>query len=286
MRMTRTASLLASAFAADRPPKPPPTMSAVLRMFVSMPQGRTRRSAPETSPVGRLPRDATDSREQRAFVTQEPFLAPQTAAVAAQRPVGGDHAVTRNHQRNGVVAVRRSHRSRRARASDPLREGAVGSRPPRRDGAQRRPDLALEGSAGAFGRHALEGGDAAGEVSPERIDHERWSRALRESRPRKRALELRAELGLRLVELERAQAGIVRREDEAPHGGIKTRQREQHERPPARPSTTSARRHRRGTASPTRSPLRSRALSNPWRATAPGPSRGMRRARGTRASPR
>src|SRR5215211_9360681 len=40
------------------------------------------------------------------FVIEQPFLAPQTAAVPAERPVGSNHAVTRDDYANHVRAVR------------------------------------------------------------------------------------------------------------------------------------------------------------------------------------
>ena len=43
------------------------------------------------------------------FVVQQPFLAPDAAAVAAQRPVGADDAVAGDDDRQAVVAVGAAH---------------------------------------------------------------------------------------------------------------------------------------------------------------------------------
>ena len=57
---------------------------------------------------------------------QQPLLAPQAPAVAAQIAVGADHAVTRHDDRKAVVAVGATDGSRGARAVELVGELRVG----------------------------------------------------------------------------------------------------------------------------------------------------------------
>src|SRR3954465_1948657 len=114
----------------------------------------------------------TGLRENRSLVAKEPFLAPQAAAIAAQRPVRRDHAMARYDERDRVLAVRGSHCPDGLGMPDRLGDGPVGGGPSGRHGPQRGPDLALERSAGALRAYAFERGDVAREVRLERFDDE------------------------------------------------------------------------------------------------------------------
>ena len=62
------------------------------------------------------------------FMFEQPLFPIKTAAVSAQRPVGGNDTVARDNDRNGVSPVRRSDRSRRPGPADPPGELGVADR--------------------------------------------------------------------------------------------------------------------------------------------------------------
>ena len=77
-------------------------------------------------------------------MVEQPALARHAARVAGERAVCPDDPVTRNHQRHRVATVRRANGPGRARPADRLRKLAVAARLPRRNAAQRLPDLLLK----------------------------------------------------------------------------------------------------------------------------------------------
>src|SRR5436190_23229446 len=104
-------------------------------------------------------REATP--ETRPFVLQQPLLAVQPAAVAGERAVRPDHAVTGYHQGHGVGAVGEPHGADRGRPADARGEACVTQRLSGRDRAERVPALALEVGARADPRRAVEHADVA-----------------------------------------------------------------------------------------------------------------------------
>src|SRR5664280_1693723 len=72
------------------------------------------------------PDDHTFPGEQRLLEPEELLaVAEPGAAVAAERPVAGDHAVARDEQTDRVAPDRAAHRPRGARCADPARDLAV-----------------------------------------------------------------------------------------------------------------------------------------------------------------
>ena len=95
---------------------------------------------------------------------EEEALQRQPAAEAGQRAVGADHAVARKHDRQRILAVRRSHRPRGIGAEpDPARLLAVAHGLPIRDRRERKPAVPLELGAAEVERD-VERGQLAGEV--------------------------------------------------------------------------------------------------------------------------
>src|SRR6185295_2787909 len=62
--------------------------------------------------------DSASVRFHRLFVLEEPLFAPPAAAVAAERPVGSNHAVARNDDRDAVLTVDPADGPHRGRRSD------------------------------------------------------------------------------------------------------------------------------------------------------------------------
>src|SRR5262249_39637504 len=108
-----------------------------------------RRGATATSARRTTSAPGTDfrSNQQRVLVLQEPALALDPSAVAAQPPVGGDDAVARHHQRDRILAVGGAHRAYGLRAADAARQLSIRPGGANRDPAQRRPDTLLERGA-------------------------------------------------------------------------------------------------------------------------------------------
>src|ERR1700674_5490582 len=79
-----------------------------------------------------------------SLVFEQQLLAPESAAVARQRPVGAYHAMARHDDRHPVVAVGSCGGARSIRPAHPPRELLVADSPAGRDFPQRRPDLTLE----------------------------------------------------------------------------------------------------------------------------------------------
>src|SRR5262249_44143519 len=62
------------------------------------------------------------------FVVEQPFLAFEAPAVAGERPVGADHAMTGNNDRNRVPPVGKADGARSRRLPDAARQLAVRDR--------------------------------------------------------------------------------------------------------------------------------------------------------------
>ena len=112
-----------------------------------------------TSASGGLP----VRREEGALRLEQPELAPQAAAVAAEPAVRGDHAVARDDDGDAVGAVGGSDGARRSRRADLPSELRVGARLAEGDAQQRVPHAALERTARVLQRQ-VERAPAAGEV--------------------------------------------------------------------------------------------------------------------------
>src|SRR5438477_1695501 len=83
---------------------------------------------------------------RHALELEEPLLARQPAAIAAQLAAFADHAVAWDHDGDPVVAIGRAHGAHRLAGADGLRHLLVGARLAVRNGEERAPDLALERS--------------------------------------------------------------------------------------------------------------------------------------------
>jgi len=151
-------------------------------------------------------------------VRQEPLLAPEPARVAGQTSIGTDDAMARDHDRDGIGAVRRTHRAGRAGSAHGAGELAVRRGPARRNLAQRVPHSTLEGRPLEVDRDPGERLDVAGEV-PLETGHQTGgigSRAQLDARepPLQGGAPARPVLG----EIERAEPSGVHRERQAAHG--------------------------------------------------------------------
>src|ERR1700733_5157200 len=97
------------------------------------------------------------------FEREQSFLGRQSAAEAGEFSVCTDDAMAWNHDRDGILAIRRAYGSRRFGISHALRQLAVGDRFAVRDVLQIAPHGALKFSA--FGRERqIELGAAAREI--------------------------------------------------------------------------------------------------------------------------
>ena len=101
--------------------------------------------------------------EDAALRLEQPELAPQAAAVAAQAAAGRDHAVTRDDDGDAVGAVGAADGAGRAGHAELARELGVGARLPVGDTQQRLPHSLLERAAGV-GQRQVERLPAPGEV--------------------------------------------------------------------------------------------------------------------------
>src|SRR6266446_2919834 len=108
--------------------------------------------------------------EQRAFVAKEPLLAWEPAAIARERGIAPDHAVTRDDDGHGVAPVGEPHRAGSGRAADRGGELAVGARRPDRYGTERRPHRPLELRAARVHRDSVERVEVAGEVGADALE--------------------------------------------------------------------------------------------------------------------
>src|SRR5690349_2524218 len=93
-----------------------------------------------------IPRGSCRTRlgERDAFMREQPALALDAASVARERAVRADHAVTRNHDADGVRAVRQADRPYRLGSPDMACEITVRTRLPARYLQEPAPDRALE----------------------------------------------------------------------------------------------------------------------------------------------
>src|SRR6266571_1768323 len=80
----------------------------------------------------------------RSFVIQQPLLAPAPAAIAAERPVGSNHPMARDDDRDAVLAVDAADGADGARRSDAARHVRIRPRLAVGDLAERAPRGELE----------------------------------------------------------------------------------------------------------------------------------------------
>src|SRR5439155_8923466 len=133
------------------------TMWESLEIIGSMRRGSFRGwHSREGAAIGRAP--------PGGLVRQEPLLAPEPTRVAGQTSIGTDDAMARDHDRDWIRAVRRTHRAGRAGSADGAGELAVRRGPARRNLAQRVPHSTLEGRPLEVDRDPGERLDVAGEV--------------------------------------------------------------------------------------------------------------------------
>src|SRR3984893_10679649 len=92
------------------------------------------------------------SARKRAFMLQEPCLAPQSTAIPGQCSVGADHAMARHDKCELVVAVGTPDRTHRRRPPDFCGDVGVGKRLPGRNRAQRLPKRTLKRRASELQR--------------------------------------------------------------------------------------------------------------------------------------
>src|SRR3954467_3096493 len=104
---------------------------------------------------------------EHAFVSQQPLLTVEPAAVSGQAPVAADDAVAGDDDGHGVGPVGRPDRSHRRGFADPLRQFRIRDGGAARDAAQRRPHGLLERRAVQFDSDGLDRGRVAGEVAVE-----------------------------------------------------------------------------------------------------------------------
>src|SRR6266540_3442346 len=102
-------------------------------------------------------------RSDRFFVIKEPLLAPAAAAVAAERPVGADDAVTGDEDGDLVLAVDAPNRADGAGRTHAARHVGVGPRLAIRDLAECLPGRQLERGAALLQRQ-IEVAPRAGEI--------------------------------------------------------------------------------------------------------------------------
>src|SRR5690606_2341368 len=107
----------------------------------------------------------------RRFVRQQPALALQPACVTGQGSLGADDAVAGHDDPDRIGSVGQPHGAHRRGLADGLRQLAVAPGPSRRNGAQRRPDRALEvGAAGLHGE-AVQRRQVAVEIGGDGVPH-------------------------------------------------------------------------------------------------------------------
>src|SRR6185436_14242985 len=104
-----------------------------------------------------------------ALMSQEPSLTVEAAAVAGQRAVRADDAVTGDDDRDRVGAVGGPHGTDRRRLADAPRQFAIRNGGAGRDAAQRLPDRLLERRAIEFRGNRIERGEVAAKVPPQRL---------------------------------------------------------------------------------------------------------------------
>src|SRR5512144_2006928 len=73
-------------------------------------------------------RPSVRCRRGRALMGEQPSLARKTAAVAGERPVTADHAVTRDDDGDRISGIRGPDGAHRGRATDRLRHRGIGDR--------------------------------------------------------------------------------------------------------------------------------------------------------------
>ena len=103
-----------------------------------------------------------------AFVHQQPTLPLQSAAIAGERRIGADDAVTGHDDRDRVGAIGQAHRAHRLGLPDAGRQRAIADRAAARDAAQFVPYRALEVGAVGGGLDIVDPVEPALEIGLER----------------------------------------------------------------------------------------------------------------------
>src|SRR3954452_3031808 len=105
---------------------------------------------------------------------EQPALAVETAAIAGERAIGPDQAVTGNDDTDGIGSVGVADRAHRFGDAEFCRQRAVAHRGAGRDGRQRGPDALLERCAAETTWNRCESIELAGEIARERIPDRLW----------------------------------------------------------------------------------------------------------------
>src|ERR1700730_14270369 len=105
--------------------------------------------------------------ESRALVVEQPSFALDAAAVAGERAIGADHAMTRHHHADGIGPVGKADGPNGFVISGLRRERAVAKGLPRRDPGERGPYGALERRAGRAPLDGAKASDLPAEITPQ-----------------------------------------------------------------------------------------------------------------------
>ena len=98
-------------------------------------------------------------------MTEQPFFAGKAAAVAGQRAVGADDAVTRDDDTDGIGAIGEAYGANRGRTADSRGELGVGDCAAAGNGAQSRPHFFLKRCAEGVDGEIVDGFEIAFEVA-------------------------------------------------------------------------------------------------------------------------
>src|SRR5439155_18566943 len=162
----------------------------------------------------------TGRSEQRALVTKEPLLARKPAAIARERGIAADHAVTRDDDGHGVAPIGEPHRARSGRPADRSGELAVGARRAHRYRAEGRPDRPLELRASRVHRDTVERPKIAGEVGTNLLTHAEWIGLVAQRKILEAAREEVLHPLLAVTEIECAERPGVRDDDDGAKLGV------------------------------------------------------------------
>src|SRR4051794_38749326 len=99
---------------------------------------------------------------------QQPSFALEAAAVAGQRTVGPDEAMTWNHDADRVGAIREADRTHCQRTLQAQRQAPIAQRRAHGDLAQGAPHVALKGRAAGLDVNLVDGLQLASEVTLQR----------------------------------------------------------------------------------------------------------------------
>src|SRR5438094_4447592 len=112
--------------------------------------------------------------DRNAFMAQEPGLAVKAAAIADERAVGADHAVTGYDDGNGVMVVGKTDGACTVLVADPLGNVAIGGGGPAWDAPELGPNSHLEWGALGLGWNIFDRGNIAGEIGAQAIREAEW----------------------------------------------------------------------------------------------------------------